>query len=370
MTRPTWLEIDLDAIRSNVRTLVAEVAPAALCAVVKADGYGHGDVPVAQAALEAGAQVLAVALVEEGVRLREAGITAPVLILSQPPLDSVTRINRWALTPTVYSRDFVEALEASRESPIAVHLKVDTGMHRVGAPPEEALELAKHIASSELLSLSGTWTHFASSESDRAFTQLQVERFRTFADALVAAGIDPGLLHCSNTAGAMFFPQARMDMVRVGLGIYGLQPNHHTESVVLSPAMRLVSEVSQVARYSAGERLSYGRTKALATDSWVATVPVGYADGYKRQLAGQGMALVAGVRCRHAGMVTMDQILLVVDEEPSVGDQVVLLGAQGRDRVSAEEWADWLGTINYEVVCGMGSRLPRRFIQSGVQGQS
>ena len=145
MTRPTWLEIDLDAIRSNVRTLVAEVAPAALCAVVKADGYGHGDVPVAQAALEAGAQVLAVALVEEGVRLREAGITAPVLILSQPPLDSVTRINRWALTPTVYSRDFVEALEASRESPIAVHLKVDTGMHRVGAPPEEALELAKHI---------------------------------------------------------------------------------------------------------------------------------------------------------------------------------------------------------------------------------
>jgi alanine racemase len=368
MTRPTWIEIDLDALRYNVRALVEEVAPAELCAVVKADGYGHGDVPVAEAALEAGATVLAVALVEEGVRLREAGITAPILLLSQPPIAGIPRINRWALTPTVYTLEFVAALEASRETSVAVHLKVDTGMHRVGAVPQTALDIARYLGASELLELGGIWTHFASAEWDRDFTAVQTQRFQDFVNLLADEDINPGLLHCANTAGALFSPEARMDMVRVGLGIYGLQPSQESQPVALRPAMRVVSEVSHVARYSAGERLSYGRTKPLMSDTWVATVPIGYADGYERRLSEQGAALIGGVRCAFAGTVTMDQILLIVDKEPSVGDEVVLLGTQGDDAITAEAWAQWLGTINYEVVCGMGSRLPRRFIRSQVRG--
>ncbi len=241
-------------------------------------------------------------------------------------------------------------------------------MHRVGALPQTALDIARYLDASELLELGGVWTHFASAEWDRDFTAVQTQRFHDFVTLLVEEDIDPGLLHCANTAGALFSPEARMDMVRVGLGVYGLQPSQESQPVALRPVMRVVSEVSHVARYSAGERLSYGRTKPLLSDAWVATVPIGYADGYERRLGEQGVALIGGVRCAFAGTVTMDQILLIADKKPSVGDEVVLLGLQDDDEITAEEWAQWLGTINYEVVCGMGSRLPRRFIKSQVQG--
>ncbi|MCB2223168.1 MAG: alanine racemase [Actinobacteria bacterium] len=361
--RPTWIEIDLGAIRENVAAIGAAVAPAAVCAVVKADGYGHGDVPVAEAAQEGGADWLAVALVAEGARLREAGIEGPILLLSEPFPEEVPEIVRWELTPTVYRESFLEALVAVAPAGYPVHLKVDTGMHRVGADPAEAGRLAALVEQRGLV-LQGVWTHFAVSEEDAAYTEEQAQRLLGLAGGLAGSGIVPLMLHASNTAGALGYPGARLDMVRAGIGMYGLRPapGYHPE-VRLRPAMRVVSHVSYLQRLPAGERPSYGRVRPLAAESTVATVPIGYADGVPRSLgpAGGGV-LIRGRRYPFAGNVTMDQIVVDVGDDPvEVGDEVVLLGAQGAEEITAEEWAERLGLIVYEVVCGFGPRIPRRY---------
>jgi len=361
--RPTWIEIDLTAIRDNVAAIAAAVAPAKVCAVVKADGYGHGDVPVAEAARDGGAAWLAVALVAEGARLREAGIEGPILLLSEPFPEEVPEIVRWELTPTVYRESFLEALAAAAPAGYPAHLKVDTGMHRVGASPEEAGRLAALIEQKGL-TLEGVWTHFAVSEEDPTYTAEQTQVLMGFLGGLAAGGVFPAMLHASNTGGALGHPDARLDMVRVGIGIYGLRPapGFHPE-VPLRPAMRVVSHVSFLQRLAAGERPSYGRVRPLPADSTVATVPIGYADGVPRRLreAG-GEVLIGGKRYPFAGNVTMDQILVDVGDDPvEVGAEVVLLGAQGAEEITAEEWAEHLGTIVYEIVCGFGPRMPRRY---------
>lgn len=364
MVRPTWIEVDLAAVRHNVRLLREIVAPARLCAVVKADAYGHGDVPVAEAALEAGADVLAVALVGEGIRLREAGIEAPILLLSEPPEEYAAEIVRWDLVPTAYRRSFVASLAESAPPGYPVHLKLDTGMHRVGAAPEEALEIARMVAASHL-ELAGAWTHFAVAEEDADFTAVQLERFRAFVAMLAAEGIRPGVLHASNTAGVLLHAGARMDMVRPGIGIYGLRPAPGlAPEIDLHPAMRVVSRVAYLRRHPAGTRPSYGRRRPLAGEATVATVPIGYADGIPRTLgAAGGSVLIRGRRHPFAGTVTMDQIVVDVGDDPiEVGDEVVLLGRQGSEEIDAEEWAGLLGTITYEVVCGFGPRMPRRYV--------
>jgi alanine racemase len=358
VVRPTTAEIDLSAIRHNVAELSALIAPSRLCAVVKADAYGHGDVPVATTALDAGADWLAVALVEEGVRLREAGVEAPILVLSEPGLDSVLDVVKWNLTPTVYTSPFVAALEESRVRR-PVHLKVDTGMHRVGAAPELAATLAEQILHSPHLELEGLWTHFAVADEDATYTREQIERF-----VPVAESIDVPIVHMANTAGAILFPEARADMCRVGLGIYGLHPCDDTrERVDLRPAMRVVSRVTLVRRLGKGSRPSYGRITELKEDSTVATVPIGYADGYSRGLSREGVVLIGGRRHPLAGRVTMDQIMVDVDQhEVSIADEVVLLGNQGEEEITADELGAMLGTITYEVVCSIGPRVPRRYL--------
>ena len=366
--RPSWIEIDLDAIEHNVRSIAAVVAPAAVCAVVKADGYGHGDIPAAEAALRGGATHLAVALVNEGIRLREAGIDAPILVLSEPPDDLAEVVVKWRLTPTVYRLDFVESIAATvtdaSSDPVAVHVKVDTGMHRVGAAAEVAFELVTRIEQDDRLILGGVFTHFAVAEEDAAFTLIQIEQFDGFVDRLHTAGIYPPLVHACNTAGALNFPEARFDLVRVGLGCYGMYPHPDEEAIVdLQPAMRVVSHVSMTQALPAGERLSYGRRRPLPVASTVATVPIGYADGIPRRLSDAGgEVLINGRRYPFAGNVTMDQVVIDCgSDDVSVGDEVVFLGPQGNDRISAEEWADLLDTISYEVVCGFSARLPRRY---------
>lgn len=367
--RPTWVEIDLGAIRRNVAAIRAVVGDCALCAVVKADAYGHGDVPVAEAVLDAGADQVAVALVEEGVRLREAGIRAPILLLSEPAIDDVEAVVRWRLTPTVYTHRILDRLTSgSHRGPIPVHVKVDTGMHRVGTSAEDAAVLAKRIHQDPGLTLGGVWTHFAVADEDPDFTDTQVARFASFLAILDAAGIDPGVRHAANTAGALAFPSSRYDMVRVGLGLYGMRPAPHVGSdVELHPAMRVVSQVAHVRSHPAGTRPSYGRRRPLPTDAGVATIPIGYADGVARRLSSVGgEVLIRGRRHEFAGAVTMDQILVDVGESGAVvGDEVVLLGSQGGDAVLAEEWAERLGTINYEIVCRFGPRVPRRYFGAG-----
>jgi alanine racemase len=373
--RPAWAEVDLNAIRHNVGLLTRLVSPGGVMAVVKADGYGHGSVAAAYAALEAGATWLGVALVEEGVELRDAGIDAPVLLLSQPPVEAAGAVVDAGLTPVVHSRRFVDALakataDAGAVDPQPVHLKVDTGMHRIGCSPSEALDLAPAIKKHQELHLQGLLTHFAvADEPDNPYTARQVAVFEAVRKELARSGIRPPLVHAANSAAVLTTPEARYDLVRCGIAIYGIAPAQALDGrLPLKPALSLKARVSYVRHLVAGERLSYGLRYELDVPSTVVTVPVGYADGVPRRL-GQvgGEVLIGGRRKPIAGTVTMDQLL--VDLGPAgaagaveVGTEVVLLGRQGDERITAAEWAERLGTIPYEVCCGIGDRVPRRYL--------
>lgn len=366
--RPAWVDIDLGAVCHNARLLADRCAPAALCAVVKADGYGHGAEPVARAALAAGASWLAVALVEEGTALRRSGIGAPVLLLSEPAPEAMGAALAAGLTPTLYTPAGVAAAAraASRSAPVAVHLKVDTGMHRVGVDPAGLVDLARAVLDAPSLVLDGLWTHLAVADDpdQDSFTNGQLARFEAARASLRVEGMDAGLtLHAANSAGALAFPAARYDMVRCGIAIYGHAPGRGpARHADLRPALSFTSTVSLVRRLAAGERVSYGRRYAVGEDASVATVPVGYADGVPRRLSAVGGEVLVGGRRRPiAGTVTMDQILVDCgpDADVAVGDEVVLLGRQGTEEVTVAEWADRLETISYEVLCGIGPRVPR-----------
>jgi alanine racemase len=362
--RPSWVEVDLGAVTHNVGVISAAIAPAGVCAVVKANAYGHGDVPIAEAALAGGASQLAVALVEEAIRLREAGVEAPILLLSEPEPRDAGEVIAWDLLPTVYRLPFASALAAVAPRPYPVHVKVDTGMHRVGAGASAAHELLAFIGSEPALELEAVWTHFAVSESDESFTLRQVSLFDDFVDAAEIAGSRPKYRHAANTAAALLYPETRYTFARIGLGIYGMRPAPDVAPELdLRPAMRVTSRVSMVRRLPAGARPSYGRNRPLAADSFVATVPIGYADGVSRRLAdANAEVLIGGRRHPFAGAITMDQIVVEVGDTPvGVGDEVVLLGRQGDAEITADEWASRLDSINYEIVCDFGPRLPRRY---------
>jgi alanine racemase len=371
--RWAWVDVDLDAIRHNVEALRTTVAPSDVWVVVKANGYGHGAVVVARAALDAGAAGLCVALVQEGVELRHHGIDAPILVLSEQPLSAATAIVANDLTPTVYTEGFIDALGAAAlaagRSGWPVHVKVDTGMQRVGAQPDAVAALAERIVEqSPTLRLAGVFTHLAvADEPDDEFTALQLGRFDEVLSALGVA--DDVAVHAANSAGALAHPAARRSFVRAGIAVYGISPGHGVDDLChdLRPALSLRARVSFVKTVRAGSRISYGLRHTFDRDTTVATVPIGYADGVPRRLSSAaGVVLIAGRRRPIVGVVTMDQ--LMVDCGPGdpvvVGDEVVLIGGQdGRDgpqQICAEDWADQLGTIGYEIVCGIGTRVPRR----------
>lgn len=365
-----WADVDLDAVAHNTRVLREHVAPARLCAVVKADGYGHGAVPAARAALGAGADWLAVAQVHEAAALRGAGIDAPLLVLSEPRADELDVAVGLEARLTVYSPEMVAALADAvrrRGAPaISVHLKVDTGMRRVGVEPGEALGLAKAIVENPRLELEGVLTHFpVADEPDNPFTIEQLERFDAVIDELHQAGFPAPIRHAANSAAALCVPEARYDLVRCGIALYGLPPAPALDGLVdLRPALSLASEVSFVKHVPAGQGVSYGHRQRTTQDTVVATVPIGYADGVFRALPLAGAeVLIHGQRRPMIGVVTMDQ--LMVDCGPGAdvrpGDAVVLLGTQGDERVAPDEWAAKLGTICYEVVCAIGPRVERRY---------
>lgn len=370
--RPVWAEVDLEAVRHNVAVLADRVAPAGLCAVVKAFGYGHGSLEVSRAALAGGAGCLAVALVEEGALLREAGIAARVLLLSEPPPAAMADVVRLRLTPTVYTPAGLSALAdaaaaASRPGPVPVHVKVDTGMHRVGAAPDDAVKLALAVEECPQLRLEGVWTHFAVADApEEGFTTLQHRRLRAAVDELATAGIRPPLVHSCNSAAALSFPGCHGDLVRCGIAIYGVPPSPALAGAApLRPALSLKAHVSYVKEVDAGEALSYGLRYRLDRPSVVATVPIGYADGVPWRLGVTGGEVLIGGRRRPiAGSVTMDQILVDCGDDPTVapGDEVVLLGSQGGERVDAWEWAERVGTIAYDVLVGIGPRVPKLYV--------
>ena len=363
--RPTWAEVDLGAVAHNVALLIDHVAPAELWAVVKADAYGHGAVPVAHATLDAGARGLAVALVEEAVVLRDAGIGEPILLLSEPRPDEFPEVAALDLRATVYTAAGIAAA-AAVERPLALHLKVDTGMHRVGAHPDDVVALARSITEQPSLELEALWTHCAvADEPERPFTAEQLERFDAVLAALAAEGIEVPLAHAANSAGALAHADARRSLVRVGIAVYGVDASPELAGALpLRPVMRLRSEVTMVKRVAAGEGISYGLHHTFEREATVATVPIGYADGVRRRLGLLGQEVLIGGRRRPiVGVVTMDQLMVDCGDDPvAVGDEVVLLGRQGDEEVRAEEWAAALDTIGYEITCAIGPRVPRRYL--------
>ena len=353
--------IDLAVLRENMRALRSAVPQTVkLLAVVKADAYGHGAVPVAREALKNGADMLAVALVEEGAELRQAGITAPILCLGATSPDEAVGGVREGITLTVCSPDMVRQVEAAcvaEKRDAHVHLKIDSGMCRIGCRDEqEVAAVLSALADAPHVHLTGTFTHFADADgASDDFTREQLARF-TALTAKLPANI---LRHAANSASIHRYPEAYFDMVRAGISMYGYPP---VESrLKLRPFLTWKTEVTYVKDIAAGDTVSYGRTFTAEKPMRVATVAVGYGDGYHRAVSGKGCVLIGGRRAPILGRVCMDQLMADVTEIPDVhaGSEVVLLGRQGSESIDAEELAAWAGTISYEVLLAVTSRVPR-----------
>ncbi|MFM9111700.1 MAG: alanine racemase [Actinomycetota bacterium] len=369
-------EIDLRAYADNVRAIVADTTTHRVWAVVKADAYGHGAVECARVALDAGAQGLCVALVDEGVALRRAGIAAPILVMSEQPPSEHRAIVANGLIATVYNESTIESLAqtaAELEISCSVHLKVDTGMHRVGVAPIDAVARARRVRAEPWLSLDGVYSHLATADDPTRndVTEHQARMFAGVLNDLKDAGIDVSDRHLENSAGALRHVAEilRLDS-RVGIATYGIAGDPASNSfggnvsVHLAPVMSLKARVSHVQVLDAGEAVSYGLRRPLTQRSTIATLPLGYADGVRRGLWHEGEVLIGGKRRRFAGVITMDQVMVDCGNDTvCVGDEAVLIGTQGTETIGANDWARLLGTIGYEVTCGISARIPRIYLR-------
>ena len=372
VNRWAWVEIDLTAIKTNVAVLVKQAGRAELWATVKANGYGHGAVEVARTALSAGARGLCVALADEAHQLRQAKIVAPILIVSEQPEVAFEQMLRDEVVATVYNEATINsyAAVAARLGVVGtVHLKVDTGMHRVGVPVASAMARVEQIIAAKSLQLDGVYTHFAAADlPSHDETAKQQRRFDDFVAELDRKKLRPKYVHTSNSAAMLRSLNAVTDIARVGIAIYGIAPSNETETVArgLRPAMSLHARVSHVQRLEAGEGVSYGLRTRLEKSANIATLPLGYADGVPRRLwSVGGEVLIGGKRCPIVGVVTMDQLMVNCGEiDVKIGDQAVLLGAQGDEVISANEIATRLDTIGYEIVCGVSARVPRVYFEN------
>ncbi len=356
-----FAEIDSAAITANTSTLSQLARGAEVCAVVKANGYGHGAETAARAALAGGATRLGVAHVSEGLALREAGFDVPIWLFSEPEPQEFQKCVQFHLEPPVYSERGIEALKSVAGS-LEVHLMIDTGMHRVGLEPTEAVSVATQIRSIPQAAIGSIWTHLAvADEPANPYTDQQLDIFDQALADLDSAGIEIPLTHAANSAGTIAVPRSHRDVVRPGVALYGLPPSPELAGMVpLQPAMKLWSRVGLVKRHRAGERISYGLRTRFAVDTTVATLPIGYADGVRRGWWEQGSVLIHGQRCKIVGVITMDQMMVDVGSLDVVaGDEAVLIGCQGDAEISATEWAAALDTINYEITCGIGPRVDR-----------
>ncbi len=366
----TYAEIDLGAISHNVSE-IKKIIPKTtkFMAVVKANGYGHGAVEVSKAAASAGADYLSVASKKEAMELRDAGIHTPILILSESLPEDAEEIIRAGLTQTVYTVRLAEALSkasAAVKKPALVHLKVDTGMGRIGATPSEAVGLLKKIKNLPGIEVEGAFTHFAKADdTSDTYTAKQLSAFKDFIREAEGAKIFIPLKHAANSAATLYHPDTHFDMVRIGLAMYGLYPQGNGVRVSLKPALSFKTRIMYLKTVPAGTSLSYGCTYRTSGQTGIATLPVGYADGYNRALSNKGTVLIRGKRYPVVGRVCMDMTLVNVgDDHVELGDEAVLIGSQGREKISADEIASLEGTISYEVVCGIGKRVERVYCKS------
>jgi alanine racemase len=365
-----WIEIDLDALASNVRNVKAKLSPnTQFMAVVKADAYGHGAVTVARTALRAGATWLGVATIPEGIELREAGVKAPILLLGATNTpEQVRAIAEWKLQPTLCTLKqamvFAETMAGlPNHGALPVHLKIDTGMSRLGVPWQQATELAQWVVRSPQLYLASVYSHLATADSpDPAIMNQQHTRFKAAIAHLQEAGIHPPFLHLSNSAAALTDTSLHYDLVRVGLGTYGLYPAPHLQDrVSLRPVLQVKARITQVKTVPPQTGISYGHKFITDREMAIATVGIGYADGIPRNLSNHMQVLLRGQRVPQVGAITMDQLMLDVSQIPNVqeGEVVTILGHEGQQVISADDWAETLGTISWEILCGFKHRLPR-----------
>ncbi|MEY8347083.1 alanine racemase [Bacillus cereus] len=367
--RDTIVEVNLDAIKHNVREFKNHVNDEnmTMMAAVKANAYGHGAVEVAKAAIEAGINQLAVAFVDEGIELREAGISVPILILGYTPVDAAKDAIEYDIMMTVYRIEDLKGLDevAQRLGKKArIQLKIDTGMSRIGLQEEEVAPFLEELKNMKHIKVEGVFTHYSTAdEIDKTYTNMQTNLFEKAVTTAKEMEIHLPYIHSSNSAGSMELSNTFQNMVRVGIGIYGMYPSKEVDNTVVSlqPALSLKSKVAHIKHAKKNRGVSYGNTYVTTGEEWIATVPIGYADGYNRQLSNKGHALINGVRVPVLGRVCMDQLMLdVTNAMPvHVGDEVVFYGKQGEEEIPVEEIADMLGTINYEVTCMLDRRIPR-----------
>jgi len=368
--RPTWAEVDLSAIEYNFNQIKKCVSrDVKVMSVVKANAYGHGIVEVSRALSSAGVDYLGVATMDEAVKLRESKIKEPILVLGSTLPHEAEGAVKYGITLTACNDELLRELNKAAEKKkkkASVHLKVDTGMGRIGIWHDEALHFIKWIMGHKNLFLEGIYTHFSSAGRDEFFTNYQLESFEKLLGQFEREGINIPLRHAANSIATIDVKRSHLNMVRPGIIIYGMYPKKNfAKFFKLKPALSLKTKIVYIKDVPQGRSISYGRTYITEKDTRIATLPIGYADGYERILSNKAFVLVNGRRAKVIGKVTMDQVMIDVGHLKNVklGDEVVLIGKQGRDRITTEELAKLSGTIPYEIACSIGSRVPRIYVR-------
>ncbi|WP_082235567.1 alanine racemase [Halobacillus massiliensis] len=367
--RDTWAEVELSHIAFNIKQLKQRLRPdTGIYAVVKANAYGHGDIQVAKKALDAGAERLAVALLDEALKLREAGLTAPILVMGWTRPEDAVIAAEHDIAVTVFQEEWLESLPDLKK-PLRLHMKWDTGMGRIGIRSTDEMDrLLAGIKQHEKLKLEAVFTHFATAdENDTFYYNEQVKRFDQMAAYLKANWPDEVEMHTGNSAASMRFPEQMKHFVRFGISMYGLYPSpdvKEEQPIDLKPVLSLHSRLVHVKKVNPGDSLSYGATYQAKKEEWIGTIPIGYADGWIRKLQGFEV-LVDGKKHPIVGRICMDQCMIKLDKEYSLGSQVTLIGKQGNEKVHTDDVAGYLETINYEVPCMLGRRIPRMYLENG-----
>lgn len=377
----TWAEVDLDALDYNIKSIKGKMAPKhKVMGIVKADAYGHGDGFVARKLQDGGFDWFGVSNIEEGMSLRREGITKPILVLGYTPADCVEILSRMSITNAIVGMEHAKALQAAAEAAGVVvegHIKLDTGMTRVGFQTDDAdfdqsLKDIIEVSKMPNVKITGIFTHHAVADSytgdHPAFTQMQFDRFDKMVKALQDAGVDVGIRHCANSATTIAYPERHLDMCRSGVITYGMLPSGECKGMIdLKPLMTVKSTIGLVKKVPAGSQLSYGRTYTAETEQIIATVPIGYADGYSRALSNKACMIVKGQYAPVVGRVCMDQLMIDVTDIPDVkmGDEVIVVGTDGDKHVTFDDLAEILGTINYELSCVLTKRVPRVYKEKG-----
>lgn len=374
-TYRTWAEIDLDALRDNIKNIKAYVKKGTkVMAVVKADAYGHGCPAASKVLIENGADCLGVAFIDEAKQIRDAGIDCPILVLGYTAAEDVEKMVELDVTPTVYQLESAERFSKAGEKfgkIVKIHIKIDTGMNRIGFPcDEKSIDEVEKISKLKNIEIEGIFTHFScADEESRDYTDSQMKKFMWFTDNLEKRGIKIPVKHVCNSAGTINFPEYHLDMVRAGIIVYGVKPSDYVDisPLGLKPALTLKSMVTRVLKVKAGEKISYGGTFVCDKDTTLAAISIGYADGYLRVLSDKAPVLINGETAKVVGRICMDQCIIDVTNVNNikVEDEVIVAGGDSLSPVSFDKLAEIAGTINYELFCLIGKRVPRIYLESG-----